>query len=484
MGGFLLGDPSEEEICFATWSPCRGKGRTTAIINEVLFPQKGERKRHGNASAMPGYVDRAKEISRSAKKGLAMIHTHPDCRGPQGVSETDLHSERDVLAREVFGVTGLPFVGMTLSGDRVWSARFYPKPYKIRWCPAVRIVGRNLAAHFNPRVRPSPKPDSELERTTSIWGKDKQAELMGLTVGIVGAGSVGAAVGEILARMGAGRILLMDYDRVKPHNLDRLVGVCAEDVGERKADVVARNLKRSATSGDFECGVSYNSIVEKGGLEEAKDCDVLFSCVDRPWPRQVLNHLSYSCLIPVVDGGVSFRVLDGKLAHGTYRAQTVGPERACMECLGALDPGQVQQDRQGMFDDPEYITKQERATKTKTRQNVMPFVFSLAGLETVQFIELVTNLGKCGDLGQQQYNYVSGDLTPARKKCADGCGRLKAVGLGDSSLPYTGRDVSKERESGAAPVRPGRRAGPRLGILRGWFNRAGRLFGSGSRARA
>ena len=134
-----------------------------------------------------------------------------------------------------------------------------------------------------------------------------------------------------------------------------------------------------------------------------------------------------------------------------------------------------------MFDDPRYIQE----SGAETWQNVMPFVFALAGLETIQFVELVTGLGKRGDLGQQRYNYASGELLPERKECADGCGRLKAVGLGDSSLPYTGRDVSKERESGAAPVRPGRRAGPGLaGTLRGWFNRAGRLFGSGSRARA
>lgn len=469
----MLKDTSEEEICFAVWSPSRGKGRTTAIINEIVFPEKGERKRHGNVSAMPGYADRAKEISRSAKKGMAMIHTHPHGKGPQGVSETDLHSEQDLLAREVFGVTGLPFVGMTLSGDRRWSARFYPKPYKIRWCPAVRIVGRKLTVHFNHQESPAPRPGGELARTTSIWGRDKQAELMGLRVGIIGAGSVGAAVGEILARMGAGRIFLMDYDRVRLHNLDRLIGVSAENVGERKADVVARNMKRSATNAHFECEVSHNSIA--GGLEGAKDCDVIFSCVDRPWPRQVLNHLSYSCLIPVIDGGVSFRTSPGRLVHGVYGAQTVGPERACMECLGALDPGQVQRDRQGMFDDPRYIQE----SGAETRQNVMPFVFALAGLETIQFIELVTGLGKRGDLGQQRYNYASGELLPERKECSDGCGRRKAVGLGDFSLPYTGRDVSKERESGAAPDRPGRRAGPRLGILRGWVNRAGRLFGSG-----
>lgn len=473
MTEFLLKDADDEEMCFAAWSPSRGRGRTTAIIAEAILPKQGERERHGNVSAMPGYVDRAKEHCRLAKKGLAMIHTHPDCAGPQRTSAPDLHYEQDILAREVFGVTGLPFVGMTLSGDRVWSARFYPKPYKIRWCPSVRIVGRNLAAQFNPRVYPPPKRGGELVRTVSIWGPDRQADLMRLKVGIIGTGSVGAAVGEILARMGIGRMLLMEYDAVKLHNLDRLVGACAQDIGELKADVVARNLKRSATNGDFQCDVSYNSIVEDAGLEEAKDCDVLFCCVDRPWPRQVLNHIAYSCLIPVIDGGVSFRTSGGRLVHGVYGAHTVGPGRACMECLGALDPAQVQQDRQGLFDDPRYI--QAGGADSDTRQNVLPFVFGLAGLEAIQFVELATDLGKVGDLGAQRYNYVSGELRPERKECAAGCRRPKAVGLGDFSPPHTGPDASKARGSGGGR---GRRAGlwP-AGILRRW---PGRLFGARS----
>lgn len=55
-----------------------------------------------------------------------MVHTHPAGTGHQDVSPQDLRSEQDLLSREVFGVTGLPLVGMTLSGDGAWSARAVP----------------------------------------------------------------------------------------------------------------------------------------------------------------------------------------------------------------------------------------------------------------------------------------------------------------------------------------------------------------------
>ena len=444
---FLLENLDDEEICFAVWYPAEGYARYTVLIHEIILPEDGDRVRHGTVSAMPQYVDRVKEIARTKGGGLAMIHTHPLGDGHQGVSKPDLYYEQDILSREIFGITGLPFVGMTLAGDTTWSARIYPNPFKIKWCSEVRVVGKYLTIHFHPKEKPVPQINQKLLRTTSVWGDEKQADIMRLTVGIIGGGSVGSAVGEILARLGVGKIILMDYDTVKEHNLDRMNCVTGNDIGRRKVDVVRSNLEKSATNTGFCCETSYESIVEAAGYKKALDCDVLFSCVDRPWPREVLNHISYSCLIPVIDGGIDFRMPQGRFVHGMYRAQTSGPERACLVCLGAVDLGQVQMDRDDVFGDEEYIKKLEKQTKTLTRQNIMPFVFALAGLETIQFAELVTGLGKMGDLGQQPYNYYPGEIHPIYKMCVVGCGNVSNIALGDTKKPFLGTDKSKQQET-------------------------------------
>lgn len=445
LADFLLRTTDDEEICFATWYPANGKNRNSILINDIIYPKKGDRKRHGNVSAMPQYLDRAKEIARINKAGLVMIHTHPFGIGPQSVSGPDLYYEQDMLSREIFGYTGFPLVGMTLSGDKMWSARIYPRPYKIQWCTGVRIVGKNLTIHFNPQLKPEPKPDKKHLTTASVWGNKKQADIMRFKVGIIGSGSIGTAVGQILSRIGIGHIHLMDYDIVKIHNLDRLDGVFEEDIGKQKIEAVSEILKKAATNENFICTTSTHSVVEPEGFKEALDCDLLFSCVDRPWPRQVMNNLAYSSLIPVINGGVSFRISKGKLVHGVYRAQTVGPGRCCMSCYRAYDDGQVQQDRDGLFDDPQYVEEQEKKNGP-SRQNIMPFVFSLGGLETTQFIELVTNLAKVGDLGEQEYNYATGTITANRRKCIEECYYTKIIGLGDTKRPVLGIDKSKARE--------------------------------------
>ena len=138
---FLLDDKSEEEICFATWNPAKGKTRFNILLQDIILPNDGDRVRHGTVSALPHYVDRCKEYARENKAGLVMIHTHPHWTGHQGVSGPDLYYEQDVLSREIFGITGMPFVGMTLAGDGTWSGRIYPKNFKITWCSTVRIIG-------------------------------------------------------------------------------------------------------------------------------------------------------------------------------------------------------------------------------------------------------------------------------------------------------------------------------------------------------
>ena len=441
----LLGDRTAgEDICFARWRPSTGRHTYTALLSGLVPPRSRDRvRRRASVSAMPHYVDRCKEAARKAGEGLAMVHTHPANEGHQGVSAPDLYYERDVLAAEVLGVTGLPLVGMTLAGDGTWSARMYPRPFRLRWCSAVKTVGRFLRADFHPDLAPPPAHDARTARTASVWGAERQSDIARLRIGVVGAGSVGSAVCEALARMGAGSILVMDYDGVQEHNLDRMLGASAGDVGSPKIDVVKRNMEASATLDGFRCEASSASVVEPEGAALARDCDILFSCVDRPWPRQVLNHTAYSCLIPVVDGGVFIRSGGGRLSDAAYRAQTVGPGRACLGCLGALDAGQVQRDRDGMFDNPGYVGSGEQGSGEGARQNVMPFVLGLASLELMQFVEMATGLAEAGDMGQQPYDYCTGEILPVRKLCRAGCTYSGAVAQGDASRPYCSDDRSR-----------------------------------------
>lgn len=245
--------------------------------------------------------------------------------------------------------------------------------------------------------------------------------------------------------MGMQHLTLIDFDRVKPHNLDRLMFASQLDIGRSKVEVAAARLEAIATS-DIEIVRIDQSIVESDGYSAALDCDVLFSCVDRPRARHVLNHFAYAHLIPVVDGGIAVRMRRGDFAGVDWQVQTVGPERPCLECLGAYDPNDVSVEASGMLDDPSYLKGLPADHRYKRNENVFPFSCNVASLEVLQFIALATWIAGMPRVGVQRYRYIPGivELLP-ELSCKSTCETVKLTAEGDRHFSLAGRDVSADR---------------------------------------
>ena len=399
-----------------------------------------------------------------------MVHSHPDGRGWQELNKTDFATEHTLLARQTFGVTGHPLVGLTLSGDRIWSARIYPKLVEVgvgyEPCTSVRVVGKRLRVSYNPSRLPPPKIGDALTRTTSVWGNSAQQDLMRLRVGVIGLGSVGMVVVESLSRMGVIDLRGLDFDIVENHNRDRLLGATKEDsrAGLKKTLLAKRNAEAAFTADGAEFSDFDASIVEEAGYRTALDCDVLFSCAEGNWPKQVLNHLAYANLIPVLDGGVNFKIDErSQLRHGGFRAATLGPGHICGECIPMYRTDRIQLERDGHIFRKEYIEKLSPEMQEDLRQerfNVFPFAASLASIEVMQFAEMVTGLANKWDFGVQQFEYKNGELqkVPTLTKCGLGCPFPGIVAQGDASTPVLGTDRLKEKlNRELAKSRPSRR---------------------------
>ncbi len=445
--GHLIRDDRQEDLCFALWFPSQGSNRTTALIHKVILPGENDRLVHGNASFLPQYFERALSLAISCNAGLAFMHSHGG-PGWQGMSSDDIAAEQGHAAA-VKAATGLPFVGLTLAEDGAWSARFWiktrPRTYTRYWCTSVRVTGPQLAVTYADFLAPRPKPQREQLRTISAWGETIQADISRLHVGVVGAGSVGAMVAEALARMGVAHISLFDFDSVEVENLDRLLHAKREDALLRRAKVtvLAKALRQSATARPFQVDTYEWSIAEASGFQAALDCDVLFSCVDRHWPRSVLNFIAYAHLIPVIDGGI--RLVINKngygLKRGDMRAHVIAPSHKCMECLGQYDPGQVATERDGYANDPRYIEEVQKANSDLGNQNVFGFSMFTGGLEVMQFLSLLVSPTGNAIPGAQMYHFIPGHLDIDRSGCNDNCIYTKLIALGDrSSVTVTARD--------------------------------------------
>ena len=432
----LIREDAQEDLCFALWHPSQGATRFSGLVHSLILPLDGEHAVHGNASFQSAYYERALGLAVEKRCGLAFLHSHP-ARGWQGMSRDDIETE-STFAPPTFGATGLPLLGLTAGTDEAWSARFWtrmaPQTYEKQWCASVRVAGERLAVTYDDGQRPRPGFREELTRTVSAWGEDAQADLARLRVGVVGAGSVGSMVAEALARMGIGEIVLMDFDEVKRHNLDRLLHATAEDAERQrpKVEVLARGLRQSATASDFQVTPLEYSIVEEEGYRAALDCDVLFSCVDRPWARNVLNAIAYAHLIPVVDGGIHVAVSRaGTLRSADWRAHVAAPMRPCLECLGQYDPSGVSLESSGWIDDPTYIEGLAADSALKHNENVFAFSMSVASFQVLQFLSLLVLPKSLAPVGAQHYHFVQAELETETGGCRDGCLYPPLAALGD-----------------------------------------------------
>jgi len=253
---------------------------------------------------------------------------------------------------------------------------------------------------------------------------------------------------EALARMGIERVSLLDFDALNEVNLDRTLHSYEEDAGGgiAKAVIAAHWARRAATAQNFVVDPFEFSVCENEGYRAALDCDVLFSCVDRPWPRSVLNFIAYAHLIPVIDGGIHVsRTRAGRMRGAEWKAHVVGPSRRCLCCLAQYDPGLVQAEREGHLDDASYIESLPADHPVRANENVFSFSLAAASLEVLQLVSLVVGPAGVHNFGAQTYHMAVGTMDVDAAGCTTGCAYPPLVARGDrGGHPGTGLHVVAE----------------------------------------
>ena len=313
-------------------------------------------------------------------------------------------------------------------------------------------MGPNACQHyFDDKLAPPPARREVLKRTVDSWGSAAQNDLARLNVGIVGLGSVGCIVAEAMARIGVSKITLIDHDTIKRHNLDRLFYASERDIGALKVVLAERKIREHATSDSIQVTSLPMSVHELPAYKAAIDCDVLFCCVDRPAGRDVLNHIAYAHLVPVVDGGVDVQPLNERFHSAHWKAHLIVPGRQCLRCNGQYNTSLVTSELDGSLDDPTYIANLPPEERDRN-QNVFPFALSVAAMEVNLMLRYLLFQGWWPPLKDQDYQFVTEEIRLSTGHCHPGCFFPARQSKGDIEVPFYLSECEPVAPSPSGPV--------------------------------
>lgn len=183
-------------------------------------------------------------------------------------------------------------------------------------------------AFLPPASEPAPPADDRYARQRLLpwWDQDRLARSR---VVVAGAGAVGNEVLKLLALVGIGEIIVVDFDTVSPSNLSRTVLFRAEDVGLPKAEVAARRTRE--LNPDVHVSAIEGDIGRDIGLATLAEADVVLGGLDSVNARWVTNRRSLQTGVPWINAGIT--------ASDVQVSRHVPGDGACYECT--FTPGMV-----------------------------------------------------------------------------------------------------------------------------------------------
>jgi molybdopterin/thiamine biosynthesis adenylyltransferase len=140
-------------------------------------------------------------------------------------------------------------------------------------------------------------------RNVGTIGLDGQAKLLRSTAAVAGLGGLGGYVTEALARMGVGRLILIDGDVFEEHNFNRQLLSGEAKLGIPKADAARRRVAEVNSAVEV---TAHAAMLARESLPQLLEgADVVVDALDRLPVRLVLQEGVQALGIPLVHGSVA-----------------------------------------------------------------------------------------------------------------------------------------------------------------------------------
>lgn len=401
------------------------EGRRWVVIADEVADEADYLERTESAAVLePAFIARGLKRARDEGASLFLVHTHPFSDWPT-FSLRDAAGER-TLAPTIYQRAPAGPHGSLVIGRVGFSARLFDAEGRAGEAIAQVVeVGPDVRVHASGSAD---EIDEMYDRNVRALGEAGQRLLSTLHVAIVGVGGTGSFAVEELARLGVGRLTLIDGETIERTNLNRVVGTTLGDIGYPKVAVLGEVARRARP--DIELTPIEGSVLREAVARHLVDCDLIFCCTDSHGSRAVLNQLACQYLVPLIDVGVRIDAVNDRVIGAVSRVQMVAPSLACLACHPLLSPEAVRRDLQSdaaRASDPYVVGSHEP----------QPAVVSINGTATsaavTMFLSAITGVGNGTRhlVGRPFEGTVRAAVSPPRPDCVV-CGKTNAARRADS----------------------------------------------------
>jgi molybdopterin/thiamine biosynthesis adenylyltransferase len=418
----------------------RPMGQLTLHVREVHLAKEGSdyvEGKIGYRALNPKFIHRFITRARDERLAYLAVHNHGSDREVD-FSRIDLESHERGYPALLQIARGMP-VGALVVGHRSIQADVWvPDGARLELDRAV-IVGNTIQ-----QLTPSPDHNRPLaaevyDRQIRMFGKAGQEQLAKCRVGVIGLGGIGSLVVEYLARLGIGRFLLIDNDRVEESNLSRIVGASILDALDETTKVTVASRLILSANDRAEVEVLTDDVAKESVAKTLTTRDYLFLAADSMRARLVFNAIVHQYLIPGVQLGSKIRSNSaGQLIDVMSANRPVRPGHGCLWCNQLIDPNLLAKEAK---------TDAERKNQAYGVEEPNPSVISLNAISAAHAVNdfLLDYLGlrqETGDLYYEHFNSLKGTRTLVRPRRDEDCSECshsgKRYGRGDLvELPCT-----------------------------------------------
>jgi hypothetical protein len=298
----LLPDDGLEAVAVALCGRRRGRSRQALTVQQIVpIP-------YGDCSVRtPGRVTWSTHhliplLERAAARDLAIlkIHSHPG--GFPQFSSIDDATDADIF-NSVFGWTDsvFPHASAVMLPDGGMFGRARTRDGTFRPLDSILVPGDNISFWL-------PEQEGRVaafaQRHAQLFGAGTTSRLRRMAAAVIGCSGTGSPLIEQLARLGFGRLVLVDPDFVEERNLNRIVNAWREHayLKRPKVEVMARAI--AAMGFGTEVEIIHADLATPVAVKSVAECDVVFGCMDGVEGRHLLNRLAAYYVLPYFDVGV------------------------------------------------------------------------------------------------------------------------------------------------------------------------------------